>query len=324
MAPGGGAGGGRRRGGGAAGAAGPWLGRLLARALRGLLLLAAAWVAGARRARRAAAGAWAAGAAGAAGGSRGGGGGRLGRGRAGAPAGGGGAGGRVPEGLRTAAVVLVPPAGAAARSPEGCAALAGAAAFCARAGARGVWLYEPGGALKEGSFPEQFAAAVRLWRGGEAASVQLLWHGRARTADGAAASGRARPPLQGRPVVYLASAEDGTEPVEEAAAVLAGAAQDGNGEALVAGEGGAGRGGGPAALERRVAAAMGGACGTHACEEVDLVLVAGEVLTLAGFPPWLTRSSEIYHFAGGLQDLSERNLERTLAKYYCTAQRLGA
>jgi undecaprenyl pyrophosphate synthase len=84
------------------------------------------------------------------------------------------------------------------------------------------------------------------------------------------------------------------------------------------------RGGGPGALERRVAAAMGKACGSHACEEVDLVLVAGEVLTLAGFPPWLTRSSEIYHFAGGLQELSESNLESTLAKYYCTAQRLGA
>ena len=106
--------------------------------------------------------------------------------------------------------------------------------------------------------------------------------------------------------------------------MLAEAALDGSGGALAADEEDSCRGGGPGALERRVAAAMGKACGSHACEEVDLVLVAGEVLTLAGFPPWLTRSSEIYHFAGGLQDLSERNLERTLAKYYCTSQPLGA
>ena len=272
-------------------------GALAARGVRAAVVLLAAAAAGLRWARGLAArargrvGGWV------------GGGGAGGRGGAG----GGAGGGRAPDGLQTAAVVLVSPSEAAASSAAGCAALAGAVAFCAGAGARGIWLYEPGGALKERGFQEGFRKALRSQTGG-GASVCCLQGGRALPPEGASSSER------GRPVVYLASAEDGTEPAAEAAALLAQAACTGG--LMGGGEPGL-------AVEQRVNRAIGHTCGPQACEEVDLILVVGDVLTLAGFPPWLTRSSEIHHL-GGLSELSERKLKRTLARYYGTAQRLGA
>ena len=50
--------------------------------------------------------------------------------------------------------------------------------------------------------------------------------------------------------------------------------------------------------------------------------VFGEVLTLAAFPPWLLRFSEIYH-AGHLTAFSRAKLHRILWRYCRTSQRFG-
>lgn len=50
--------------------------------------------------------------------------------------------------------------------------------------------------------------------------------------------------------------------------------------------------------------------------------VYGEVLTLAAFPPWLLRFSEIYH-AGQLSSFTRAKLHNILWKYCRTSQRFG-
>ena len=52
------------------------------------------------------------------------------------------------------------------------------------------------------------------------------------------------------------------------------------------------------------------------------VQVFGEVLTLASFPPWLLRFSEIFH-AGHLAAFSRGKLHRILWRYCRTSQRFG-
>lgn len=51
--------------------------------------------------------------------------------------------------------------------------------------------------------------------------------------------------------------------------------------------------------------------------------VFGPVLTLAGFPPWMVRHSEI-HAMGLLQDITEQRVDNALKKYCQTSQRFGS
>lgn len=58
-------------------------------------------------------------------------------------------------------------------------------------------------------------------------------------------------------------------------------------------------------------------------KEVDLVLVIGPVLTLAGYPFWQIRNSEIHH-VGELSGDTVACAERTLRKYFSSMKRFGA
>ncbi|GAB4824259.1 hypothetical protein N2152v2_011305 [Parachlorella kessleri] len=74
----------------------------------------------------------------------------------------------------------------------------------------------------------------------------------------------------------------------------------------------------PARLRER----LGEAAGSLASAELDLLLVFGEAFTLAGYPPWAVRTSEIYHM-GLLQQLRWQDLQRVLQRYLGTKQRFG-
>ncbi|CAL5218547.1 g236 [Coccomyxa viridis] len=74
----------------------------------------------------------------------------------------------------------------------------------------------------------------------------------------------------------------------------------------------------PAALNSYLEAIAG----PDAVKEPELVLVFGEVLTLAAFPPWLLRFCEIYH-VGHLAAFSRAKLHRILWRYCRTSQRFG-
>lgn len=74
----------------------------------------------------------------------------------------------------------------------------------------------------------------------------------------------------------------------------------------------------PAKLRARVQAAAGPEAGL----EPDLVLVTGGALTLAGYPPWAVRVSEIYGI-GPLAGVTSSKLAAVLARYARTRQRFG-
>jgi len=68
---------------------------------------------------------------------------------------------------------------------------------------------------------------------------------------------------------------------------------------------------------------LGRAAAPPLLQEVDLVLVVGPALTLAGFPFWQAASSEIHHVG----DLSARTVDRAKAEldnYFCSLKRCGA
>lgn len=52
------------------------------------------------------------------------------------------------------------------------------------------------------------------------------------------------------------------------------------------------------------------------------VQVIGETLTLAGYPPWPLRFTQIYHM-GRLSGINEKVLKRTLTSYGSVLQRYG-
>ena len=62
--------------------------------------------------------------------------------------------------------------------------------------------------------------------------------------------------------------------------------------------------------------------GPAAVREPELLLVFGKVLTLAGFPPWLVRFSEIYK-GGMLREFSSAKMTHILQQYCRTTQRFG-
>ena len=51
--------------------------------------------------------------------------------------------------------------------------------------------------------------------------------------------------------------------------------------------------------------------------------VCGDAFTLAGFPPWMVRFSELYHL-GRLEGVTDARLAQTLRKYSNVTQRFGA
>ena len=63
-------------------------------------------------------------------------------------------------------------------------------------------------------------------------------------------------------------------------------------------------------------------CVGQRSQEAFGVQVYGEVLTLAAFPPWLLRCSEIFH-AGQLSSFTRAKLHNILWKYCRTSQRFG-
>jgi hypothetical protein len=63
--------------------------------------------------------------------------------------------------------------------------------------------------------------------------------------------------------------------------------------------------------------------GRAAALQPELVLVFGRTLTLAGYPPWSLRFSEVYYL-GSLARMTRTRLHATLGHYYRTTQRFGA
>jgi undecaprenyl pyrophosphate synthase len=57
--------------------------------------------------------------------------------------------------------------------------------------------------------------------------------------------------------------------------------------------------------------------------EADIILVIGPVFTLAGFPPWQARSSEVYHIDCQASD-ALISVQRVVEAYFATLQRFGA
>lgn len=53
-----------------------------------------------------------------------------------------------------------------------------------------------------------------------------------------------------------------------------------------------------------------------------LVQVIGDCLSIAGYPPWALRTSEMYHI-GPLQSISQASIQATLRQYNRTVQRFG-
>jgi hypothetical protein len=71
-------------------------------------------------------------------------------------------------------------------------------------------------------------------------------------------------------------------------------------------------------LARRVRSATAG----DSAPDMDLVLVAGPVLCLAGLPPWQTRFCEVQHLGCLDYDCSDR-VREALVRYHTSLQRFG-
>jgi hypothetical protein len=54
-----------------------------------------------------------------------------------------------------------------------------------------------------------------------------------------------------------------------------------------------------------------------------LLQVFGDAPTLAGYPPWAVRASEIFHM-GPLEQLQPADLQHAMHRYLGTMQRFGA
>ncbi len=53
-----------------------------------------------------------------------------------------------------------------------------------------------------------------------------------------------------------------------------------------------------------------------------MLQVFGKAFTLAGYPPWPLRATEMYYM-GRLRDVSTSSLQQTLQRYCHTVQRFG-
>jgi hypothetical protein len=134
--------------------------------------------------------------------------------------------------------------------------------------------------------------------------------------------------------VALLCAADSERPVSLAVAgppmSLVAAGMQG-GEGPLGAQGGAadaGSGGGASRLERAISAPatlrswLQHASGRLAALEPDMVLVFGAAFTLAGYPPWAVRVSQIYHM-GPLASVTSSKLDAVMRKFSMTKQRFG-
>lgn len=64
-------------------------------------------------------------------------------------------------------------------------------------------------------------------------------------------------------------------------------------------------------------------CQSAALQVPDLMLVFGRTFSLAGYPPWPIRVTEIYHM-GRLSQVSDSLLQNTWHQYSRTVQRFGS
>lgn len=71
-----------------------------------------------------------------------------------------------------------------------------------------------------------------------------------------------------------------------------------------------------------VKAQMEAVAGPTAVLEPDMVLIFGGTLTLAGFPPWAVRTSELFD-VGRLGEVTGSKLDAALRRYLGTRQRFG-
>ena len=225
---------------------------------------------------------------------------------------------------------------------------------CAQAGITRLFAYDPTGFLKESApaLRAQLARAVCVRVGWDGVPIPLppsdppsaasltrrrpaLADANARVLGGKPADvtgGHASPPPPPRPpqpptvVVRLLSARDAEAPLLAAADALSRSATP---SPAASPPGGGGGGGGtpppprvppltPATLDASLAAT----CGPATLAEPEIVLVYGRTFTLAGYPPWPLRHSEIYSM-GPLTRASSVGVRSALARYGATSQRFG-
>eukprot|EP01025_Chloroclados_australasicus_P009748 TRINITY_DN13755_c0_g2_i1.p2 TRINITY_DN13755_c0_g2~~TRINITY_DN13755_c0_g2_i1.p2 ORF type:complete len:295 (-),score=18.56 TRINITY_DN13755_c0_g2_i1:494-1291(-) len=75
-------------------------------------------------------------------------------------------------------------------------------------------------------------------------------------------------------------------------------------------------------ITKKLKQLISSAAGGKLAEEADVILVFGDDFQLGGFPPWLTRLSEIFYM-GKLQRLSNENVMGVMAQYFMKHQRFG-
>ena len=215
---------------------------------------------------------------------------------------------------------------------------------CAQAGVTKLFAYDPTGFLKQAA-PElraHLARAVSLhvgWDGpavvatvedGAAAPRPVLGavNGELRRRGAAGGKGRAppaqppppagRPPLPPTAVVRLLSARDAEAPLLAAAAAVSRSASP----SPASSPGAPPPPPPPTLTPAHLDGALREAAGDAALAEPDVVLVYGRTFTLAGYPPWPLRHSEIYSM-GRLTRASAAGVRGALARFGATAQRFG-
>ncbi|KAL4440576.1 hypothetical protein ABPG75_003577 [Micractinium tetrahymenae] len=205
-------------------------------------------------------------------------------------------------------------------------------------GFRLVLIHEPGGHHKQGPVLRQLELQLLQRRLHSTVRLQAGWQ----QPSEAACPGQMHPGGMGAEEagygrdlrVVLLAAGDGEWPLLAAAAAGTTAAAAGPG-GLPCGakpqwrQHGEAASNGAAALDAAVAAParvrqrLAAAAGPLGAAEPDFVLVTGPALTLAGFPAWMVRASEMYGIGplAGLQGTAE--LEGALRRFCGTKQRWG-
>jgi len=185
-----------------------------------------------------------------------------------------------------------------------------------------VLLYDPAGEIQlrkeelEDSLKwVDFSRKIQIWSG---------WQ-RENSSNSDSSSGEENKENTGAMEVALLSAADAEEPLLKAAAAPSTQAADpllrnesnleprqeeGSGlEAAIAA---------PLDIKTRLVAAAGPVAGI----EPDIVVVFGSAFTLAGFPPWAVRTSELFE-VGALAAVTSGKMDAVLRRYLGTRQRFG-
>ncbi|PRW05752.1 dehydrodolichyl diphosphate syntase complex subunit NUS1-like isoform X1 [Chlorella sorokiniana] len=195
-----------------------------------------------------------------------------------------------------------------------------------------VLLYEPSGTLQQPHRLRQLELKLLLQRLQGLVTLQTGWQpGRKAAQPEQQQPQPQHPPADGGMMALLLSAADGQWPLLEAATAAAKSAGSSDGQQQQQEEDVARTNGhsaaaaaqdaafaAPARLRVRLQAVGGPLAGA----EPDFVLVTGPTLTLAGFPAWLVRSSEIYG-VGPVAQLAAEPLDTAMQRYCRTKQRFG-